>query len=67
MHRISSDGAAVVSPVYKWIKIDKDTPIGVTLWLINKKSGVAQKGIYLSSESFFDHWFPLPTFERDTE
>jgi hypothetical protein len=63
-HKLTSDGAAAVTPACKWIPVSSETPRGVSVWLINKASGVAQKGRYTSSETFFDHWFPLPTFEK---
>jgi hypothetical protein len=63
-HKITSDGAAAVAPACHWIPIDASTPRGVSVWLINKRSNVAQKGHYTTGETFFDHWFPLPTFRK---
>ena len=64
-HKISSDGAAVVSPVFHWMPINTSTPRGVSMLLINKASGVLQKGQYNPDDSFFDHWAPNPTFKKD--
>jgi hypothetical protein len=64
-YKLTAYGAAVVAPSCHWIKIDEYTPRGVSMWLINKRSGVAQKGQYTTGETFFDHWFPLPTFRKE--
>ena len=64
-HKIDSTGAAAVATDYYWIPIDKDTPSGATMWLINKASGVGQKGRHNPADKFFDHWFPLPIFTKD--
>jgi hypothetical protein len=63
-HKITADGAAAVTTESIWMPIDANTPRGVTMWMINKRSNVAQKGQYHEGESFFDHWFPLPTFDK---
>ena len=63
-HKITSDGAAAVTPNVKWLKIDESTPAGVRMQLIEKEQGVAYTRIHLSDDGF-DHWFPLPTFEKD--
>jgi len=63
-HKLTADGAAAVSTECHWIPIDASTPQGVSMWLINKRSNVAQKGQYHGGEQFFDHWFPLPTFRK---
>lgn len=67
MHRISSDGAASIEPNCKWILIDSNTPRGVKMMLINEKYGVAQASIYLPADKYFTHWFPLPTFKKETK
>jgi hypothetical protein len=64
-HKIDSTGTAAVATDYYWIPIDKDTPSGATMWLINKASGVGQKGRHNPADKFFDHWFPLPIFTKD--
>ena len=66
-HKITGDGKAAVAPECIWIPIDASTPRGVSMWLINKRSGVAQKGHHYPEDKFFDHWFPLPTFKKEAE
>lgn len=66
-HKISSDGVAVVAPEFHWLPIDGDTPRGKSVLLINKASGVLQKGQYTSSETFFTHWAAYPTFKKDSK
>ena len=39
--KLTSDGAAVVDTLNKWIKINSDSPRGSKLQLIDRKSGVA--------------------------
>lgn len=64
-HRLSTDHAAVVNTDTKWIPIDARTPHGTKLQLINKPAGVAHYGQLHSGDSFYTHWFPLPTFDKD--
>ena len=66
-HKLTADGAAAVNPKVKWIKIDENTPRGCKLQLISKKYGVAQTSMYLPTDDFFTHWFPLPTFDENEE
>ena len=66
-HKITADGVAVVAPSCHWIPIDKNTPTGKAMWLINKAANSAQKGVYLPGEKFFDHWFPFPTFKKENK
>lgn len=63
--KINAERTAAVAPDVHWIPVGPDTPRGVGMWLINKASGVSQKGQYASGEKFFDHWFPNPTFKKD--
>ena len=63
-HKITADGVAAVAPSCHWIPIDKNTPTGKAMWLINKAANSAQKSVYLPGEKFFDHWFPFPTFKK---
>lgn len=49
----------------KWIPIDKNTPRGVKLQLISKPAGVAQYGTLMAGDTFYTHWFPVPTFDKD--
>ena len=67
MTGISSDGAAAVDYDVKWRRIDKNTPQGVKVQLINKWSGVAHYGVLPQGRDFFDHWAPMPTFEKDAK
>lgn len=64
-HRISSDGKAVVDTNLKWRRIDKETPTGKKIWLINDKARSATQGMHLHGNSYFTHWLPLPTFPED--
>jgi hypothetical protein len=66
-HKITADGAAAVAPDCHWIPIGPDTPRGASMWLINRRSGVAQKGHYDPNDKFFTHWFPLPTFKKESK
>ena len=63
-HKITADGAAAVAPTCHWIPVDENTPRGVSMWMINKRSNVAMKAQYDGDKKFFDHWFPLPTFKK---
>ena len=37
-HKLTADGAAAVTKESIWMPIDKNTPRGVSMWLINKRS-----------------------------
>ena len=60
----NSDQTVAIDRDYHWRIIDKDTPRGVKLQLINKAAGVAQYGRLGTSNDFFTHWAPLPTFQK---
>lgn len=64
-HKISSDGAAVVAPSVKWLRIDESTPRNTKMLLISEKYGVAQVCVLVASDKHYTHWHPLPTFTRD--
>jgi hypothetical protein len=64
-HKINSDRTAAVALDAFWLPVGPSTPRGVSMWLINKASGVSTKGQYDTSDPFFDHWFPNPTFQKD--
>lgn len=66
-YKFTNDGAAVVSPFYKWLEIDEDTPENAMMLLINKNSGVLHKGMHSKFNTFFTHWAALPTFSKDTK
>ena len=64
---LDSSKTAAVDRHYHWIPVDEHTPRGVKLQLINRKSGVAHMGLYFKSESYYTHWAPLPTFNKEVE
>ena len=51
----------------QWLQIDERTPRGVKLQLINKTAGVAHYGQLQRGDTFYTHWFPLPTFNKDEQ
>jgi hypothetical protein len=61
--RQDSTKAAVVDESYHWRLIDKDTPRGTKLQLINRPCGVAQYAQLSTDDDWYTHWAPLPTFE----
>lgn len=61
--KITSDRSAAVDQNYFWKRIDKDTPKGVKLQLINRALGVASYGMYTGGV-YWTHWAPLPRFEE---
>ena len=65
MHKLSSDGAAVVTPQAHWLRIDANTPRGVKMTLISEAAGVAQIGLHTGIGGHYDFWHPLPTFKKD--
>ena len=65
-HKLSSDGAAVVAPDVKWLRIDNRTPIGCRMQLIDRSQGVAYTRVHQRCDGF-THWFPVPTFDKDEE
>ena len=66
--RISTDKSCLVDTELKWQKIDKDTPIGVKMLLINREYGCATVGIHWGYPTgVFTHWAPLPTFKKEID
>ena len=63
-HKLSSDGAAVVAPNVKWIRIDERTPIGCRMQLVDKAQNIAFTRVHHKSDGF-THWFPVPTYDED--
>ena len=63
-HKLSSDGAAVVAPDVKWLRIDERTPIGAKMQIIDKAQNIAYTRIHYKGDGF-THWFPVPTFDKD--
>lgn len=63
-YKPTADGAAIVAPNVKWLKIDANTPIGSRMQLIERAQGVAYTRIHLRGDGF-THWFPVPTFDEN--
>lgn len=63
--KTTNDHAATVDSLYHWRLIDKDTPRGTKLQLINHRAGVATYGQIYGSNCFWTHWAPCPTFKKD--
>jgi hypothetical protein len=62
-YKLNNANTAAVSTEVFWIPIDKNTPRGVKLLMINEKAGVAILGKYWgSADQFETHWHPLPQF-----
>jgi hypothetical protein len=61
--KTNSDKSAVVDPTRHYMPIDKDTPRGSKVLMINRSARVATIGSIGTHETFFTHWAPLPTFE----
>ena len=59
-------GTVAIDKGYHWRPIDADTPLGVKLQLINRRYGVATYGAVFSHNSFWTHWAPLPSFEKES-
>lgn len=62
--RTTSDGSSLVDPLVHWIPIDKDTPQGVKMLLINEQRGVAVISSYHKDLDDFTHYAGLPKFNR---
>lgn len=62
---LNNSKTVAIDRAYHWIKIDSNTPRGVKLQLINKDAGVATYGALETSDTFWTHWAPLPTFLKD--
>ena len=63
---LNGEKTVAIDREYHWREIDKDTPRGVKLQLINKKYGVALYSHYMGDD-YFTHWAPLPTFRKQNE
>jgi hypothetical protein len=63
-YKSTADGAAIVAPNIKWLKIDASTPLNTRMQLIEKAQGVAYTRVHHEGDGF-DHWFPVPTFEEE--
>jgi len=62
---LNADQTVAIDPATKWIPINALTPRGVKLQLINKAAGVALYGALLPGDTFFTHYYPVPTFDKD--
>jgi len=67
MHKINSDGAAVVNYDLHWIPIDDKTQRGVKMMLISDQYGIGQISFYSPTDTYFTHWHPLPTFKKENK
>lgn len=65
--KLDSTGKAVVSPKVKWLPITKDTPRGAPMFLISRAAGRAQVDILSSTDTFYTHWHPMPTFSNEEQ
>lgn len=61
----SSDGTVLVTTVYTWKKIKKDSPFGLRCLLINKKAGSFYSGILSRSDTHSTHYAAAPKFDPD--
>lgn len=59
-HKIK-DHTVAVSTMVEWLLIDKDTPLGIKMLLINKKQGIPVISIRRVQDSW-THWYPLMRF-----
>lgn len=66
-YRLSNDRMAVVAPDIHWLPITEDSPFGRKCFLIRKSAGAATTGQLPRPGGFFDHWYPMPTFEKETD
>ena len=62
---LNTDQTVAIDREYHWREIDKDTPRGVKLQLIDRSAGVAHYGHYTGHH--FTHWAPLPTFRKTND
>lgn len=64
---IDSTKSAMVSQTVYWIPIDKNTPLGVKLLVINQNHGVLTTSILGPNEKYFTHWQAVPKFSREVQ
>lgn len=62
-----STALALVHKKLYWLPIQPSTPRGLKCFLINRKARSATIGTVSNNESFFTHYFPIPTFARDED
>jgi hypothetical protein len=62
MTKLNHDRTVAVDPLRFWQPITAQTPLGVKMQLINRRSGVAVYGTLAAGNTWFTHWAPLPKF-----
>lgn len=67
MAKLDSTGTAVVEPKNRWLRINANTQRGATMLLINRNAGRATLGQLGTGDTFFTHWYPVPTFDDGEE
>lgn len=58
-----STNSAVVDKSLRYKKITRDTPRNQSMILIRRDAGVAKVGKLKGDDTFYTHYFPLPTFD----
>lgn len=62
-YELKHDKTVAVHPTAFWVPVtDPSTPRGVTVWVIDRKYGVATRG-QVTADSTWTHWYPLPRFK----
>ncbi len=65
--QVKSDSKVAVNPDIYWIPVTHpSTPRGVSVWVIDKRYGVATRGI-ITSETTWTHWYPFPKFNPNEQ
>lgn len=62
--KLDSSKTTLVATDFFWKPIDKDTPLGVKLLVINKPHGVLTTSILGPHESYFTHYQAVPKFPQ---
>ena len=65
MTTLNTEKTVAIDKDYHWRKIDRFTPRGVKLQLINENAGVASYGVLETDPWFWTHFCPVPTFKKD--
>ena len=63
---INAAKTVAVNQALPWLRISKDTPVGVKLQLINRRFGASTYGHYTPG-SDWTHWQGLPKFFDDDD
>lgn len=63
-YKLNTDKTVAVATNTFWQRIDKDTPVGVKMLLIDRYLGVAVVSTFIGSNGQWTHWHPLPKFEE---